>query len=846
MGDITFRGGKMPSQFKCKATWSDGSETQHDFSHYTPGVNRVVFICNDREWVVKVQAISQSNQSIEEWRSYNRLEALRGLVPTLRGYAEARIDDTTHSFLFMDRIGFTFGRMLHDLAMQPLTATSLGMVTNAAQTVVRTLIECVRKGITPYDWHVDNIGFEDNDAGTFKLMKLVDFYGNTPSAAADTYRQRMDNAFKQFTRRIPNRIFEGPRGARYPKERYDIPAAKLPWHTALLAVQQTLDEWWSSWCASKRAPEEIPDSSDQAQLRYRLDAVRLSSVLRQQERKYRRSESRSIKRTKIPIGTNLTVSNNALHHGRFSTNNDTLSSNTNASAAMVVDGEDIAAGQRARSAPAAMETATVGTIGRQDPAGTPEELPDEEVLLQKNCWDTMRERMNAIVRSAPLLQPSTPVRLPANQHDEEPVGHHRVRTHKRKHNHGEAKHDRSERRRIKRPKISMETSERQDPVGTPGIAQLRERTPSGHRRDVRAPGIAQLRERMNAIDRDTPSWQPSHSVILPANQHDEESVVHHRVTEHKRKRRHREPKHMRSESRSKKRPKISTSSHTVANDTDASAATMVQGEDTAAVQRTQPVPATTERQTHLVTETSTEARAVVESLTEVVGHPTAAVAVGQAAAKALLDRVMAEQRAHAQAEYRQGRKRGGEDVTPVEGRNIPLQERLDRQIFDERHGAPAFEKAVLDDVAIFFRLFLHKISQHGYDIRMPKLPRGVQEPPRFHRKHAKKFAASAPGPWLSLSMPMKRQHLWNWLFKKFTRDKYRRCMWPRNPAMRLSRNEICWTGFYLTDEELYGLVQEICQGYYETTRQLDRHQSKTSGPCQRHQLTDTRALSRRQ
>ena len=55
--------------------------------------------------------------------------ALRGLVPTTRGYAEARVADATMSVLFLDRTRFTFGEMLRKLASFQLTSIFLYVVT---------------------------------------------------------------------------------------------------------------------------------------------------------------------------------------------------------------------------------------------------------------------------------------------------------------------------------------------------------------------------------------------------------------------------------------------------------------------------------------------------------------------------------------------------------------------------------------------------------------------------------------------------------------------------------------------------------------------------------------------
>ena len=48
---------------------------------------------------------------------------------------------------------------------------------------------------------------------------------------------------------------------------------------------------------------------------------------------------------------------------------------------------------------------------------------------------------------------------------------------------------------------------------------------------------------------------------------------------------------------------------------------------------------------------------------------------------------------------------------------------------------------------------------------------------------------------------------------KFSWDKELQCMWPADSEKLKPRNEAGWRGFWLTDKELDGLVEEIFEDY---------------------------------
>ena len=181
--------------------------------------------------------------------------------------------------------------------------------------------------------------------------------------------------------------------------------------------------------------------------------------------------------------------------------------------------------------------------------------------------------------------------------------------------------------------------------------------------------------------------------------------------------------------------------------------------------------------------------------------------------QAKVARVFEQHCKHIQKSYRQGHS----ERQPVPGQNIPLEQRIDQHRFHRKHGPPVHGKDVLDDIGLVFRLVIDKIKEQHYAKRCSTLPRGIESPTLFHRQHALPFARSAPGPWLTLSLPQKAMHLKGWLFSKFTLDKDRKHMMPETEQKLIARNQICWTGFWMTDGELDRFVKEIRKEYGELT-----------------------------
>ena len=148
--------------------------------------------------------------------------------------------------------------------------------------------------------------------------------------------------------------------------------------------------------------------------------------------------------------------------------------------------------------------------------------------------------------------------------------------------------------------------------------------------------------------------------------------------------------------------------------------------------------------------------------------------------------------------YRHGRK-----VT--DGASIPLGVRWKCQYFE--HHYPLCSRQQGDEIAVIFRLFLKKISEHGYVDRMPSRPKVCEDPISLHRLWWPKFDEHHQ--WDGLTMDQKKMHFTQWRFRKFSIDPYGQHMIPWLGVMPKARNEANWCGFWLSDGELIFLVDSI-------------------------------------
>ena len=116
-----------------------------------------------------------------------------------------------------------------------------------------------------------------------------------------------------------------------------------------------------------------------------------------------------------------------------------------------------------------------------------------------------------------------------------------------------------------------------------------------------------------------------------------------------------------------------------------------------------------------------------------------------------------------------------------------------------------------DEIGVLFTLVLERLmllNNSSSQPRMSTIPKGAADPQDFHRTCWKQFAKNIDD-WSIMSYDEKYQHVYTWLFKKFTMDPYNQVMLPGSWEKRKPRNDACWTGFWMSDRELRDLVNEV-------------------------------------
>ena len=93
------------------------------------------------------------------------------------------------------------------------------------------------------------------------------------------------------------------------------------------------------------------------------------------------------------------------------------------------------------------------------------------------------------------------------------------------------------------------------------------------------------------------------------------------------------------------------------------------------------------------------------------------------------------------------------------------------------------------------------------------LPRATWDYEYFHHQNWTKFAGMCDPPWRDMSIPQKRCIVRNFILNKFTLDPQHICMYPPYGAKRKMRNDACWPGFWLSDEELDDIVHRLMSAY---------------------------------
>ena len=92
------------------------------------------------------------------------------------------------------------------------------------------------------------------------------------------------------------------------------------------------------------------------------------------------------------------------------------------------------------------------------------------------------------------------------------------------------------------------------------------------------------------------------------------------------------------------------------------------------------------------------------------------------------------------------------------------------------------------------------------------LPRATHDKEWFHHLYWKKFAEECKPPWLQMSPAEKWERVHAFIFQKFTLDPWGYCMYPTT-RKRKRRNDACWPEFWLSDQELEGIVTDVMSAY---------------------------------
>jgi len=268
-GTVEHRGHDKPQKFTAQITRSDGVMSTHTFTILHAGYHRVAYTTDDLPWVVKMQNLDVvRNHNKEEWDNSHRMRILSSLVPETHGYAEARIRDTDMSFLFLQRVGFTFAELVQRLSKKEPTETSMSMVAVAATTVVEDLVQAARDGLKPYDWHIGNVAFDDDDSILkLKNLKLIDWAGNNMATAPLSLRGRMHKAFVQFSGCFKEFTQWGYAG--------DNANTAQIWHIFMSSLHHALKDWWSPWAsiAPGQDGDALPSGEQVHQLQYSLQNI---------------------------------------------------------------------------------------------------------------------------------------------------------------------------------------------------------------------------------------------------------------------------------------------------------------------------------------------------------------------------------------------------------------------------------------------------------------------------------------------------------------------------------------------------------------------------------------------
>ncbi len=241
-GIVKHRGQEQPTNLTVWVSYQNlPDRIMFNLTLLNVGCHRVAYSVEQTPWVAKMQVRQEGkrNHNLDEWQKFCSMGVLSFLVPKAHGYAEAQVRDTAVSFIFVERVGFTYAEMLTWLSKEEPTTFSLSLVAVASTTVVSTLVKSSLAGLVAHDWHIGNVAFEDVDSVSLTVLKLIDWAGNRMATAPDSLSMRMNTAFQQFSKCLANFSSWGYTG--------EDATITQRWHGAMKLIQQALDTWWAPW-----------------------------------------------------------------------------------------------------------------------------------------------------------------------------------------------------------------------------------------------------------------------------------------------------------------------------------------------------------------------------------------------------------------------------------------------------------------------------------------------------------------------------------------------------------------------------------------------------------------------
>ena len=261
----------MPDNFTALITHSTGEQTEHLFTQFNAGAHRVAYTTTALPFVFKMQFLhTPKNHNKEEWNKSRKMGIMNTLIPVTYGYIETRIHDMDMevSFLVLERAAYTLKDYVKLLSKTEPTLGRMAIVTSGVTTVVDNLVKLSNEGLKPYDWHVGNVAFEDHATEPkCQGFKLIDWAGNHTAPASMSLRERMQDAFMQFSGCFKDF-----------KKRGTITTGQIhadSWNRFMKSMHHTLQDWWAQ-CASSQTEQnrgDLPNAEEFDNLKYSLQRI---------------------------------------------------------------------------------------------------------------------------------------------------------------------------------------------------------------------------------------------------------------------------------------------------------------------------------------------------------------------------------------------------------------------------------------------------------------------------------------------------------------------------------------------------------------------------------------------